>query len=248
MWYQPGRIVSVCLMFFVALATLPSIAIADHLRKIHGQTLVISSYRIDNVLDEGADSPYSMIIREVSRRSGIPIKIEYFPPARAITIFDDGEADCVVPIDRLFFDRYANFYQTRPLNLAKAYIFTRHADKMLNRVQDLKGLTVGAQQGVQHGKEIDEGLELVRVQSLASLVKMLNQKRLDAFIGYLPDMYEIYKGLGEKPHQHDLDNPVVIHRDSLTCKVTPQNRAMIEGFDKTIADLLKNGFIQSVLN
>jgi ABC-type amino acid transport substrate-binding protein len=209
--------------------------------------LKVGAFNIPDVLDEKDNSIYSLILRKVSEQTKVPIKLQYFPTKRALDTFDRGEVDCLIPIDRRFFSKYQKFYQTKHLFLAKAYVFTRHGEKLRVDIGDLENANVAAQHGMQLGDKIEKNIDLLRVHTSDSLVKMLEVKRIDAFIAYVPDIYAIFEQLKIPALQHDPARPIVVHEDSLTCKITPQNKVLIERFDKGIQALHSSGYIRSVL-
>lgn len=69
--------------------------------------------------------------------------------------------------------------------------------------------------------------------------------RIDAFIAYVPDAYNAFRGLGIAPLPHDVAHPVAVHLDSLVCRnVQPE---FIEQFNKLLKELRDSGRLKSIL-
>ncbi len=58
-------------------------------------------------------------------------------------------------------------------------------------------------------------LETESVPIIRSNIKKLDVGRIDAFITYIPDTYNVFEELGIEPYPHAKDKPIAIHEDSL---------------------------------
>jgi len=208
--------------------------------------ITVAAYNIPGVLDSNGSGIYEIILDEVSRRSGVGLTLNYFPAKRALKTFDNNLVDCVIPVDHRLFPEYDHHYQTKALYIAKAYVFTRYGSHVLTGVAALKNRVVGAELGMQLGREVEENVQILRVSSLASLVRMLERKRIDALIAYDPDIFSVFKELNMETLPYDNARPIVVHHDSLMCRITPENRDQIIKIDNEILNLHNNGYIRSV--
>lgn len=123
------------------------------------------------------------IVNTIFQKADIPVEMQLFPFKRAYQITKDGE------IDGLF-----NFYKTEerleyfdysePIIKNPLVIFVRKDSKIdYNKLEDLKGLTVGTMRGYSYGTDFDKSVLFTKEEAdlHVSNLKKLAFGRIDAY-------------------------------------------------------------------
>lgn len=127
----------------------------------------------------------TQILTEAYRRIGIEITIKRFPAERAIQLANkgdlDGDLQRIDGIDK----KYPNLIQIQPaLNFFEASAFSATHDFTVDGWESLRGYRIGIIRGMKFAETNTQGMDPVVVDSYASLLKMLENGRLD--VGVLP--------------------------------------------------------------
>lgn len=184
------------------------------------EPLVIYTLEIDGVHQKDNGGAYDFVIQKVIQQTKLAIQIENTAPARAFRNFENCYRCCISPanIDTEFYD-FEGVQQTKSLGSAKIVVFTKPGTPIISSLAELKGLNVSARYGMPLGRSIENSdLPLLRPNSIESSIKMLQRGRVDAFLAYVPDAYEIFKRLNLTPFPHNAENPLFWHEDRIVCK------------------------------
>ena len=196
--------------------------------------VTIYSTDIPGLHQKDGQGDYDKIINKSVVKSGLA-KLVVLPPARTVAKFKQCSNCCYSPANKNpeFYDFGANYVETKPMGVAKIYIFTRSGEKVISSLSQLKGKRVGARRGMPYGKTFDNsGLKVELVNTIAQNIKKLKVGRIYAFIAYIPDAYTVFEKMGMKPLPHAKDKPVAVHEDNLVCKgVSP---SFIKKFNKAL--------------
>lgn len=152
-------------------------------------------------------------------------------PARAVNAYDSCTDCCISPANKNpdFYNYGAEHIVSKPMFTAQIFIFSKPGNAIVSDVSLLKGKKVGARKGMPYGDNVESsGARFMRVDKLAKNINKLERGRLDYMIAYTPDIYDVFDTLGKEPFPHAKSEPVASHEDSLLCKDTPENRALIE--------------------
>ena len=163
---------------------------------------------------------YDQIINRILLNSN-RATLKVLPPARAESAFKNCNNCCFSPANKNpeFYDFGLGYVQTKPMGVAKIYIWTRKGSSAIHNLSDLKGKKVGIRHGMPYGKTFDNsGLKTESVSTINSNILKLKKGRIDAFIAYVPDAYAAYSEMGIEPQTHAKDKPLAIHEDSLICR------------------------------
>lgn len=209
--------------------------------------VIIYAEEIPGIHQQDGMGVYDLIIKETvvkARRGALNI----LPPARAYKIFANCQNCCLSPANKNpeFYDFGENIMQTEPMNLAKLYIFVRQGQAAIYRLEDLKDKHVGIRHGMPYGKSVEQArLKTKSVYKIESNIKMLNKGRIDAFLAYVPDAYQVFRTLGIKPYPHDVAHPVVVHSERLVCRGVEVE--FITLFNKQLKQLKTSGRLKRIL-
>ncbi len=183
----------------------------------------IYGIEIPGLHEKNKSGAYDKIIDETLLKPGLA-NLKVLPPAKAEDNFSKCTDCCFSPANtnEEFYDFGKDVVKTKPMGIAKIYIFTGNGQKTINNLSDLKGKKVGARFGMPYGKTFDSaGLNVEMVKTIGSNIKKLDKGRIDAFVAYVPDAYDAFKSLGIEPYPHDIDNPIAVHEDCLVCRDVP---------------------------
>ena len=190
---------------------------------------------------------YDQILQETVIKNNLAT-IKLYPPARAESMFSKCKNCCFSPANKNpeFYDYGDDIVQTDPMNIAKIYIFVKKGQAPINRLEDLKGKKIGVRTGMPYGKSFDNAkLKTQAVPKLELNIKKVQIGRIDAFVAYIPDAYNAFRGLGIEPLPHDVAKPVAVHPDSLVCRnVQPE---FIDKFNELLKELRDSGRLKSIL-
>ncbi|WP_163835613.1 type 2 periplasmic-binding domain-containing protein [Spartinivicinus ruber] len=195
--------------------------------------------QIDGLHQADGGGRYDKIISLINTK--IPFEIRVYPPKRAFSLFDKCLVCCISPVNKnTDFYQYIgeDYIQSKPMNVAKIYIFTKPNTKVINSLEELKTLRVGARSGMPYGQKIENsGIEFKFLPTIKNNIIMVLNNRLDAFIAYVPDAYKIFEQLELKAFPHDIENPVSVHEDSLVCKKSNSTMELINDANVVISNI-----------
>ncbi len=191
----------------------------------------IYSIEIPGLHERNGGGDYDKIIDKTLIKPGLA-KMRTLPPAKAENEFSKCTNCCFSPANKNpeFYDYGDDIIKTKPMGVAKVYIFTGKGQKIISNLSDLKGKKVGVRFGMPYGKTFDEaGLSTDEVPAIEQNIRKLDAGRIDAFIAYVPDAYDTFEKLGIPPYPHDVDNPIAVHEDCLVCRDVPSE--VIDAFN-----------------
>ena len=170
------------------------------------------------------------------------------PPARAEAEFEQCTNCCFSPANKNpeFYDFGDDYVQTKPMNVAKVYIFSADNAPIYNDLNELQNKKIGTRAGMPYGKTFDNAnLDTREVSDIEKNVKKLQLGRIDAFVAYVPDAYLTFADMGITELPHNQAKPVAVHEDSLVCKGVSEN--FIENFNHGLQSLNDSGELKNIL-
>lgn len=194
----------------------------------------IYGIEIPGLHERSKSGVYDKIIDDVLLKPGLA-NLKVLPPAKAEDSFSKCTGCCFSPANTNaeFYNFGADVVKTKPMGIAKIYIFTGKGQKTINDLSELEGKKIGVRFGMPYGKTFDNaGLNVEAVKSIESNIKKLDKGRIDAFIAYVPDAYDAFEKLGIQPYPHDIDNPLAVHEDCLVCRDVPAD--VIDTFNQSL--------------
>ncbi len=204
-------------------------------RVAHSKT-VIYGVKIPGVHEENKSGIYDKFIDRILLKPDLATFI-LLPPARAVKEFSNCKNCCLTPMnpskdlkDKLKFGNDVIYTDT--IGFSKMFIFTGKDKKVISKLSDLKGKTVGVRYGFYYGEAFEKAELIIdsTAYSIAKNITKLDQGRIDAFVAYVPDAYDAFKSLGKDPYPHDKNNALVVYKDCMVCRDVPKE--FIETFNK----------------
>ncbi|GGB20930.1 substrate-binding periplasmic protein [Agarivorans gilvus] len=169
----------------------------------------ISTPYYTDLTNEQLTGPYQIILREAARRSGLRYAESFYPEKRALRLFMIGMYDCTYGYSDEMKRRFGedNILLSFPFGLIKEYMFTKKGTQALTSIEQLRGKSVGATLGTErwHKHLTDLGIQVRYVVKDINSIRMLEDGRIDVFLGFLPDLTKYIDRLSYSP-QH----PIVV--------------------------------------
>lgn len=174
--------------------------------------------------------------------------LENYPPARADAVFAGCTNCCISPSNNNpeFYDYGDEVVTTTPFNIAKIYLFTAPGTEPLTELAQLDGKVIGIRYGMPYGKRFDDAnITKFPVSDLREHLSLMELGLIDAFLAYVPDIYNMFQEEGVKPYPHAAEYPYALHLDALSCKGVPSE--FIKYFNYQLKIMKENGVLQTLL-
>lgn len=208
----------------------------------------LGAYAIEGVFEPAKTGVYDKVLTQLSKQSGLALDYAVLAPGRAEEDFKQHKLDCVIPLDSRYWSGAGNFINTQPLNVAKIYLFSRPTEGPYTSLEQLKGKRIGARRGMPYGpKYASSGVESELVNEDDQNVQKLNAKRIDAFLAYVPDMWQWASDKKQPLPHYDQAHPFDTHADAFLCHDTADTRAFLKVFDAAVVKMRASGELQKLL-
>ncbi|MBL4906820.1 MAG: hypothetical protein JKX94_05150 [Sneathiella sp.] len=199
--------------------------------------LDVAAYKIPNVLEPDGSGEYNKILKKITSKTGIVFHLDVLPIARARAGYKNGDYDCLIPLDPIFEQQHQDHLQSISFYEARLYAFTQREKAPITDIRGLDGLRVGGELGMPYTPELTRIIGNNKAKSLKSLVEMLALNRYEAILAYTPDILELLKLEGPDVLSYDLQFPLAIYKDSLTCRPTNRNSDLMIKINRVLTEL-----------
>ncbi len=217
--------------------------------------LKIFSYYLKERLSYDGDLGYNKVLDNILRDVKQEVTVNIAPLRRSSLAFARTPDSCTYPANEMAWRSHLKERQdiplisSLPLDMVSVRIYTRLDQPKIQHADELKGKMVGHMIG-SAGKAIldkDDSINFYGVEREEILLGMLTRKRVDAILGFHPDMPMAMDRLGfDQAHFADkyavLNVPVHI-----MCHKTERTIAFIETVDKHIRQIRTSGKLQKLL-
>lgn len=158
-------------------------------------------------------------------------------PAKRAEIQMLKDKSCIFPVDKKYFKKISPLIQSSPVQIVHNVFFS--LDKVYQSFDEVKNLRVGIRSDIIFGPKVRLGMSgntEVKSKTLKQNIKKLVLGRSDVILDFLEDV-ELY--LKENPKlkgkiKYNGNAYVEQIEDAITCVDTPENRILIEKFNKII--------------
>ncbi|MCF2949766.1 transporter substrate-binding domain-containing protein [Paraglaciecola aquimarina] len=211
--------------------------------------IIIGYIDLPDVLDSsGKDAPYNEFMARILSRIENPYDTLFIPSARSNYLLQQKRIDCVFPVIPNFYQRSDPTIFSDTTNKVTSHVFTLKND-INDSLENLNGKMVAYRKGLIFGTLFDKYKysRFVAVESEDLAIKLLQQKRVDGYLAYYPD---ITMSLSEKTLNllhFDKEQPLTMSEDKLECVDTKNNRDFMEKFNQELHKMKLTGELQQIL-
>lgn len=198
------------------------------------------------LVTEDGTGPYQNLVREAARRADISFKEVVAPDKRAIYLFKAKKYDCIYSYTNILRAELGdqNIISSFPLSAFKEYIFTKKGGSTLTSINQLKGISVGSKIGneIWHDKLVSAGVKIDYSSDDIYSIKMLENGRIQAYLGFLPDNTKYLSKLNYSP-----EHPLFTDFDKITCHVNPKTKKFIKRISSSLREMKNDGTTSKIL-
>lgn len=241
MWHR--LIVRLLLIFLFTLPT-TSLLAGEELKKI-----VVYGKKIPHFLDHPTNSPFTRFLRKLEKISGIEFTIHLLPAKRATVLFEQGEADLLIPfpIVKKEAEAFSEFSSkplaSYPVAKLQRHILTLQSKPRIHSLREARGYKIGLTLGYEYAFDLLDfpGMTFDYSPDQVSLVKKLYSGRIDAIVSFPFEAALIAKklGNGKPPHYESefvlsySDIVMLMHDNERGRKITKQLNLYIVEMEKS---------------
>ncbi len=212
------------------------------------EQVTIYGIEIPGLHQQDNQGSYDKIITQVFSQEKLAT-LKIYPPIRAQLMFAQCQKNCCFsPANKRddFYHFNGDISQTEAMNIAKIYIFVGKNQRPIDNLAALQNKKIGARTGMPYGTNFEKAqLTVHYVDTIEQNIQKLLLGRIDAFIAYVPDAYNVFRKLKMKPLPHNIQKPMAIHEDRLVCKGVSQY--FIDTFNKNLQRLKKKHLLKQLL-
>ena len=196
---------------------------------------------------------YGDILSRTYLEAGISPNVKILPFKRTVETFFDEKADCIWPIDKFILNKLGyktdNLIESETMFHTSQHVFVAAGQPAISSLSQLNGKRVGILNGSSVEKRLTEvSAEIISVPDQKSKIQMFLNNRLDAFIGWYPDIYVILKQLDQKPDI--LPSDLLIIKSSavnIVCRNSSNTTAYLNILNPVIQRLKNSGIYNQIL-
>ena len=228
------------LLLLFAWFLVPSLALAKS-----SSSLTLGVSPIPQLIGEEPSEygPYNRVLAEFTDAK---FELIFSPPARAERLFGKKQLDCLFPASVATMPDKSQLLQSEAIDKVKAYLFTREPYRQF---RELHRISIALRRGFTYGNVkrwfpayyVELGSDVLTLQ-------FLHLKRVDAVVGYLPDIRSASLILAKPMPFFDVEQPVYAAADAIVCHQTPEARELIQSIDKKIVEMRRTGQLRKLLD
>ena len=138
--------------------------------------------------------------------------------------------------------------ETRSIVDYSGHIFWSQSAAPIKSRDDLRGKRIGHLLGADYSTLFEElSVRPMVVNTETQKIKMLFTKRVDGIVGFIPDIYMVFKANGYDPQPFDTSFVLMRSGNSIVCQRSPATELLIKGLDDHIGQLRELGVIDKLL-
>ncbi|WP_409526496.1 hypothetical protein [Nitrincola sp. MINF-07-Sa-05] len=218
------------------------------------EPLKVYGYDLDYRLQPSGEGHYHAFIQALQAR-GVAIDLTVVSLVRALRAMEEEPAACNFPatINAVIrsYPQFANIplLTGDPVDAISLRVLTRPEDPVITDMQQLAGQRVALWNGLDPDAflgNVDAVVEQTPNESVR--VRMLDARRLDVIIGFVPDVLVVADALNLPPPH--FAEELALYRDegaSIVCRVTPENEQALSHFNEVLAEMKRSGELRDIL-
>ncbi len=197
---------------------------------------------------------HNRLFNEMNAR-GFNFNIEYLPLVRAMRSMGEDKSACAYPTSISTLVRInpglkaENLIQSASIDKVEMKALVLPGSPQVKSLEDMNGKSVAIWNGLDPKiflPGVDAKIELTSTEK--TRVQMLNNKRVDVILAFIPDVQLVSLDLGYPiPDTEGALTLITGNGSHLVCHDTPFNRSKMKQFDKLLAGFKEKGMLREVL-
>ncbi len=193
------------------------------------------------------------ILTEVAKRLDLELIIDITPWRRSLEMMKEGKRDILASLNKTpEREKFMQYIEPAYTQVAtQAFYVSKGNRNLIKRYEDLHHLDIGVVGGSKHFQRFDDDINITKQIAIneSQLLRMLNKKRFDAFIGNEIVMDYLLK---KSPFKHDIEKAIYKYDTPQNIYIALSKKSKLIGdiddFNKVINDMINNGDIQAIVN
>lgn len=192
------------------------------------------------------------LLRHVFHDTQFTIRVEFHPWARALSMVEHGQADCIIGV---FFAEERTRFLEYPLPLLEqetALFQLQKTEYTYSSLEDLKKYTVGKVRHAVNSAEFDglQGRNIVPLVNLTQCIQMLLSERIDMFAGPVQNVNHLLGTYFPADRYKIKQLYPVLAKQNMYCGISrksPQKDVLLQVLNERIRVLRENGTYARIL-
>ncbi len=232
--------------FLVALAftLITSLAVAE---------TTVYGFELKNRMSVKGGQQYDLLLQEMADM-GLEYQLKVLSFKRQVQSFGADPSSCIFPTSTIAAGRLLPEIKTTLLgsdrvDMTGLVILNRKTDPMIKSLDELEGKTIAMWIGLDP-KVFLPGVKygsVIKVPNDETLLRMLDRKRVDIILGFMPDILLAADKLDLPFPQSSNIWPITKRGTQLVCFDTPENRAFISEFNKRLTIIKASGKLREIM-
>jgi polar amino acid transport system substrate-binding protein len=220
-------------------------------------TLVYAFSRFEPYKTVDADGkpggPYTVLLQELARRSGVQLDIVHCPLQRCLALLQRGQADLSIGIrGNAERDRYLDFLDPPFAPPTATMVLQRHDDpRPIRHYDDLYALRVGVVEGASYFQRFDDDRLMRRdaAPSARLALRKLAAKRFDVLLINAQQGRQLSRELGARQYRRaELQFPGELPRRIALSRLSPAVQAAKPRLAAQLQQMLRDGSVRRILD
>lgn len=217
--------------------------------------MILRLYDLPERLTKDENHGYNFYLKELLKEYPHKIDKRYAPIRRNTLEFLRGEEGCIFPANMKSIQATRPQAQnmqvlvSKPVDMVSVYVYVKQGQEIPTKMSDLKDKNIGHLMG-------DVAPALVRGTSInlhappnkKSLLKMLENERIDGIMGFHPDMAISFDKLGYYDLVYSSELALLKLPTHFICYDTPETQEFIDYLDQGIVLMAKDGRAKKYLS
>lgn len=215
----------------------------------------ILTLTLDYRLTENGTSQYNLLLNELAEQ-GFEADFQFLPINRVWRTLAEDRTACTFPASAQSVElavegtSVADLIQSEIIDHVSYRVVVKPGNQKIISADDLVGKNIAAWNGMPNEQLVGvPGVNFIETNTEETRVKMLFNDRVDAMVGFIPDLHLVAERLGfEQPNSKDV---LILwggrNGTRLVCYDTPENRATINSFNAALAKVKASGRLREIL-
>ncbi|HEY7884081.1 MAG TPA: hypothetical protein VIC08_03940 [Cellvibrionaceae bacterium] len=219
------------------------------------EPMTVYAYQLDYRLEASGEGDYQRLL-SVLQQQGLAFSLSVLPVRRAVRALDTEIQGCIFPasinatITSLPHIAQSGLIASAAIDRISLRVFTRTDSPVIRHLSELENKHVALWDGLNTDALLgDVAITIEPTTTEGIRVRMLQAQRLDAIVGFMPDVLMASEALDlPLPHYHV---ELALFEDegaSFVCIDTPVNRAWIEQANHLLQNLKDTGQLRQILS